>query len=141
MSNKRVMIWVDHKKAMIVELEGKTVSCKVLESNVEGHTRLSGGSCVGGVPNGPHEVVKESSIERKHEAHLLRFYEEIIPFIAGATEVIILGPGEAKIELQKTIKTHYALAKIELRTEPADKLTENQLMALAKEKMPIGVPV
>jgi hypothetical protein len=40
-----------------------------------------------------------------------------------------MGPGEAKIEFEKTVKKHKIMQKRILKVETADKMTKNQMIA------------
>ena len=131
MSNKRVVIWIDHKKAMVVTLIGiETVKHTEIKSKVGEHHHVSGGAQF-------HIGRKEKNIENVYTSELDAFYEQIIPFLEHSEKIIIVGPGEARFQLEKIIKKHKSLESIPIKLEPADKLTENQLVAFAKKRLPL----
>jgi hypothetical protein len=129
---KYIGIWVDHKKAFVAsiikdeEMKKETIHC--IESKVEGRVRLSGGSRYA-TPYGPQDVTYEKSIEERRKHHLRQYYQKIIRAIQGARKVLIFGPGEAKLELEKEIRKSKELAGKIVGVETADKMTERQIAA------------
>ena len=129
---KNVGIWVDHEKAFIVSFTGEQKTAFFVQSNVEGHIRLSGGSR-SRTPYGPQDVASESKMEERRKHQLRRYYQEIIRAISDAKKILIFGPGEAKIELEKEIKKSKQLSSKITGIEPADKMTERQITAKVKK--------
>ena len=79
-----------------------------IESDIEGHLRLSGGSR-SSTPYGPQEVASEKKIEERRKHHLRQYYRKVIQAIADVKKILIFGPGEAKMELKpeaRKTKTH-----------------------------------
>jgi len=64
---------------------------------------------------------------------LSKYYEQVITTIQNADSIFIMGPGEAKLELEKKIKNNKELLKKLLKVETADKMTRNQMVAYVKE--------
>lgn len=128
---KYVGMWIDYEKAFIVSInkDQDTITC--IKSNVEGHFRLSGGSR-SSTPYGPQEVASERKIAERRKHHLRQYYRRIIQTISDAQSILIFGPGEAKIELEKEIKKSKELSSKIVGTEPADKMTERQIAARVK---------
>ena len=127
-----VGIWIDHEKAYIVSIEHSREHTVCIESNVEGHSRLSGGSRSSTI-YGPQEVASERKIEEKRKHHLQRYYRNVIRAIKEGERILIFGPGEAKIELERAIKKTKGLYSRIDRVEPADKMTERQIVARVRE--------
>ena len=103
-----------------------------IDSNVEGHMRLSGGSR-SKTPYGPQDISSEKRIEERRKHHMNRYYDEVIDLIQEADKILILGPGEAKRELEKRMMESGDLATRIAKIEAADKMTERQLAAKVKE--------
>ena len=55
---RNVGLWVDKRKAVIVRIEGENFTVQEIESGVEKHTRLKGGSR-SATPYGPQEISSE----------------------------------------------------------------------------------
>ena len=129
---KHIGVWVDHEKAFIAsivkddEMTKETIFC--IKSNVEGHVRLSGGSR-SRTPYGPQEVASERKMHERRKHHLRLYYQKIIRAIRGAQKIVIFGPGEAKLELEKELNESKELAAKVFAVEAADKMTERQIAA------------
>ena len=125
---KYVGIWIDFEKAFIVSNEGGEESTARIDSNVEGRVRLSGGSR-SATPYGPQDIRSERKVEERRKHHLRRYYEAVIKAIGDAHTILILGPGEAKLELEKEMRKSKQLAGKIAAVERADKMTERQIAA------------
>jgi hypothetical protein len=123
-----VGVWIDHEQAFIVTLQKGRQDLIHVESNVEGHVRLSGGSRTAS-PWGPTDVAPEGRPERRRVHHLRRFYQDIVRRIERADRVYVFGPGEAKLEFVKEMRKTKALARRIAAVEPADRMTERQVVA------------
>ena len=123
----RTGIWVDHRKAIIVRLSSDGEELHVVESNIEGRPRPTGGS-PSRTPFGPQDAVAEDRMERKYNMQLSRYYEEVRSSLQDAEPVYIFGPGEARTELKKHLESKNPRIEI-AGIEAADKMTENQIKA------------
>jgi hypothetical protein len=124
----RVGIWIDRKKSYIVTLQEEEETLTSIESNVEGHPRLSGGSR-SRTPYGPQGVASEKKFEERHRQHLQKYYQKIIPLLQEADRIFIFGPGKAKLGLEKELKKSKELSSKIAAVETVDKMTENQIKA------------
>jgi len=131
--NMCVGIWIDHNKAIIIsdDHNGRQ-SVFRMESNVEGHFRLSGGARTA-CPWGPTDVAAEGRPERRRMHHLNRFYRDLIERIEDAGSLYVFGPGEAKGEFGKEIRKCRQLAPKLVAVETADKMTERQVAAHVRQ--------
>jgi len=133
-------IWVDHKKAVIVTKkqpersyeEDVELSVTQISSDVERKVRLSGGSRTRNTPWGPQEIAVDSKIEARQKQQLKKFYHQIIEVIKEADKILIMGPGEAKLELKKEIEKSKALIPKIVGVHTSDKMTNNQIAAKVK---------
>jgi hypothetical protein len=122
--DRKVGLWIDHREAVIVIIDGKTEVIKQLTSEMEKHVRFSEGSSQGG----PGEDVRD----RQFDNHLNDYYDEVIRIIGKAESVQIFGPGEAKVEL-RTRLTKAGMKENSVETETMDKMTENQIAAKVRQ--------
>jgi hypothetical protein len=132
---KRIGIWIDNKKAVIVAYgnpEKKPVVREV-QSDVERHVRLSGGSRTKRTPWGPQQISSDSTMQARHRQQLRRFHQRIVKEIRGAYKIMLMGPGEAKLGLKKEIDQSKALSESLVHMETCDKMTQNQLSAHVRE--------
>lgn len=123
-----VGIWLDQEKAFIVSIFDGKESINLIESGVEKRIRLSGGSRSKS-PYGPQDVASEKKPEERRKHQLRRYYQEIRDAIEDAEKVLIFGPGEAKTGLEKEMKKTKQLPYKIIGVEPADKMTEKQILA------------
>ena len=122
MSN-HVGIWIDHQRAVIVSASADGVSTRTLESEVGAHPHFGGQQDGGG----------EKKYEERHAHRLERYYDEVISQLGEPDGILILGPGEAKIELKQRLNRSNVRADRVIGVEAADKLTDPQLVARVKE--------
>ena len=138
---KFVGIWVDHEKAWIASIlekkEDNKEKLQRIQSEVEGHIRLAGGSRSKTL-FGPQEIASETKREERRRHQLKRYFREIINTVEHTDKILILGPGEAKRELEKEMKNFKDLSSKVVAIETADKMTENQFFARVREYFKTG---
>ncbi len=114
-------VWIDHRQAIMVLITETGQEIKKIASGMDGPVGTNHAYA-------STDYVAEDRLERKAEDHLKNFYDEVIAGFQGAKALLILGPGEAKDELAKRIKSR-KLQGVTLELETADKMTEPQLAA------------
>jgi hypothetical protein len=117
---KRVGVWIDHRKAVLVTLAENGEEIKQIASGMEKHVRIAGGSS----EDGSTEDIRE----RQFAGHLAAYYEEIYAAIRDAEAIFLFGPGEAKGELEKLLKGKGLGKRID-GLETTDKMTDPQIAA------------
>ena len=130
--NDKVGIWIDHRKAVIVSASGNRVTTKTLDSDVEPHARYSG-RAGSSLPEGPQAEGGEKKYEERHGQQLDRYSDEVIGELGQPDALLILGPGEAKLQLKERLGRSKALFECIVGVETTDKLTEPQIVAKVKE--------
>jgi hypothetical protein len=128
---RKVGLWIDHRRAVLVSFVGEEEKVELIESHVEKHVRASGGSR-SKTPYGPEDVVAEDSLERRFRGHLHKYYDEVISHIRDAGAILIFGPGEAKNELEKHIESKELRGRI-VGVETVDKMTDHQIAAKVRD--------
>ena len=98
---RKVGLWIDHRKAVIVFLAGEKEEMKLVKSNVEKQIRRAADSRSGG-PFELQAVPSDDRQQRKFTAHLNTYYNEVISRIYEAESLLVFSPGEAQGELKKT---------------------------------------
>lgn len=116
---KEIGVWIDHREAVIVTVMDEGEEIKRISSDADHHTRFSSGSAEGS---------PEDRRDRRFGEHLHQYYAAVIAAIRDVDSIFILGPGEAKGELEKQM-THDKLNGRIVGIEAADKLTEAQIVA------------
>lgn len=126
--NKQLGLWIDHREAVLVFLSDGSEEIKRITSNMEKHVRYSGAS----ESNGSHDDSAEDKRDRRFNDHLDTYYDEVLVSLHDADSILILGPGEAKIELKKRLESHEHSHRT-IVTQPADKMTDNEIVAEVRQ--------
>jgi hypothetical protein len=126
---KKVGLWIDHRKAVIVGLTGDLEEINSIISNMEKHVRFSGEA---------QSDTGEDIRDRKFTNDLNKYYDEVISFIGDAESILIIGPGEAKVELKKRIERETKIGRV-VDLETADKMTEPQIAAKVRQHFMGGI--
>ncbi|MCU0466415.1 MAG: hypothetical protein MUF38_17830, partial [Anaerolineae bacterium] len=70
--------------------------------------------------------------DRRFNNHLNDYYDKVAALLHDATNILILGPGEAKTELQSRLAQDSTL-EASVVVQPADKLTDAQIVAEVRQ--------
>jgi hypothetical protein len=132
MSDK-VGVWIDHRKAVIVSASADRTTVKTLESQVGPHSRYSGRAGATMTHCGPQDEGGEKRYEERYGQHLDHYYDEVISHLGQPDALLILGPGEAKLQLKERLSRAKALPECIVDIETTDKLTDPQIVAKVKE--------
>lgn len=124
---KQIGLWIDHKKAVILTISGKSESMQVVESGVERHISYRGESR-SRTPYSSQYQKGDDQLDKQFEGYLNKYYEKVLTLLRGADGVLIFGPGEAKAELKKRIARQKSPVQID-GIETADKMTDRQIAA------------
>ena len=126
--NKRVGLWLDRNKAVIVSIANNTEARRIITSDMEHYVLYS--TIVPG--DGSPENVRD----RRFWNHLGEYYEKIMEDIRDATEIQIFGPEVAKFELQKHLESEGLDGHI-VSIEDAGKLTDVQIATKVQTRFPM----
>jgi stalled ribosome rescue protein Dom34 len=120
-------LWIDHRKAVIVNIYDTKVEKLTLESTVERQRgRINGIKSL--APFEDQMVLADDTQEKIFKDHIRKFYNLVCSKIRDAESLLIFGPGEAKIELRKFIDNNFRQKK-EIQIAAADRMTEHQITA------------
>ena len=128
--SSEVGVWIDHRKAVIATLDGAQETVRELLSGMEQRVRYSGAA---------QEDSAEDQRDRRFTGHLDQYYDEVVASIREADSILILGPGEAKLELQARLE-RAALHQRIVGVETVDKLTNRQVAARVRQHFAKGRP-
>ena len=123
--DRNVGLWIDHKQAYIIWCENDKID--VILSNIEPPAHFSGGTQLGGKLNQKGDL--ELRNNDRYKLQLARYYQQVIQKLKDVNSIFIMGPGEAKVEFQKALKRHKSMQNRLLKSEVADKMTMNQMIA------------
>jgi hypothetical protein len=124
-------VWIDHKQAIVVLIKDAGQEIKRFKSGIEPSDRPAG-SPRSKNKYTPNDFIAEDRRERKLVDDRKHVYEEVLACIRGADSLLILGPGEAKAEFGKHIKSK-KLRGLAVELETTDKMTDRQLAAKVGE--------
>jgi hypothetical protein len=125
---KEVGVWIDHRKAVIASIAGNKEEVRQVTSEMEKHVRYSGAA---------QEDSAEDQRDRRFAGHLNKYYDEVIASLRDADCILILGPGEAKGELQARLEDEGLRGRI-VGVETVDKMTNRQIAARVRQRFPKG---
>lgn len=130
MPHYHAVVWLDHAEAHVMHFTSEDVE-KFTAHASDRH---------------PHLHHKRGSVGGGHQTGEPHYYDKIAKLLEGAGEILVVGPGNAKLELVRHFDKHQHLlgAKI-VGVETVDHPSDGQLVAharkyfLAKDRM-IGSP-
>ena len=126
--NKRVGLWLDRNKAVIVSITNNIEAKRIITSDMEHYVLHS--SVVPG--DGSPEEIRD----RRFWNHLGEYYDKIVAHISDATEIQIFGPEVAKYELVRHLESEGLAGNI-VSLEEADKLTDLQIAIKVQKRFPM----
>jgi hypothetical protein len=118
-------VWIDHRKAVIVDLAENGQEIRTVLSGVQKQLRRTGDSPLAGRFEA-QQVPADDSRQAALTGELNSYYDEVILSMRNACAIFICGPGEAKGELQNRIEQGPLSGRI-TGIETADKLTDSQI--------------
>ena len=125
--NRKVGLWLDHKKAVIVSITNDGEERRIITSDMEHYVRYSS--------NVPGDGSAEDIRDRRFWNHLGEYYDKVIAQIGDAKSIQIFGPGEAKNELKKRLEGEGMLDNI-VSVDDAEILTDRQVAKRVRERFP-----
>jgi stalled ribosome rescue protein Dom34 len=124
--NRAVGIWIDHRKTVIVSITDKGEEISQIQSDMEKHIRYSGAA---------QEDSAEDQRDQRFTGRLNKYYDRVISRIRDAESILIFGPGEAKVELEKRLEREALGGRI-VGMETIDKMTDRQIAARVRQQFP-----
>ncbi len=128
---KKVGIWIDKRKAFIVSFLGEDYNTKELPSNIE--TFNPKGGARSKVAYGPMDKMNEKAYLKKEIRQTQLFFKQIEKEIGKPDHLFLFGPAQMKIELEKYLKRRMDYKPETMVTEPADSMTDNQMVAKVRD--------
>jgi hypothetical protein len=126
--NKRVGLWLDRNKAVIVRIADNIEAKTIITSDMEHYDLYSNVVPGDGAP--------EDLRDRRFWKHLGEYYDKIIAYIGNAAEIQIFGPDGAKYELEKHLENQ-GLAIYIVSLEDAGKLTDLEIATKVQKRFPL----
>jgi stalled ribosome rescue protein Dom34 len=118
MSHYHAVVWLDHNEAHVMHISPNDVEKSVV-SPAEPHRNL-------------HR--KRGSVSGSRQPEDQQYYHEVVEALAGAQEILIVGPGQAKLELIRHIHTHdHQVSSKVIGVETVDHPSDGQVVAFARK--------
>jgi stalled ribosome rescue protein Dom34 len=118
MAHYHAVVWLDHSEARVMHVSPDDVGKSVIH------------------PASPprHLQRKRGSVSGSRQPEDQHYYHEVVEALNGAVEILIVGPGHAKLELIKHILAHDpAVADRVVGVETVDHPGDGQLVAYARK--------
>ena len=125
--HKKVGLWLDRNKAVIVSIANKTEGRRIITSDMEHYVLYS--TVLPG--DGSPEEIRD----RRFWNHLNEYYAKIVEHIRDAEEIQVFGPGQAKNELEKHLENE-GLAIHIVSMEDAEKLSDLDIGIKVQKRFP-----
>jgi len=118
MSHYHAVVWLDHNEAHVIHISPNDVEKSVVQ------------------PANPprHLQRKRGSVSGSRQPEDQHYYHEVAEALTGAEEILVVGPGHAKLELIKHIHAHdHGLVDKVIGVETVDHPGDGQLVAFARK--------
>jgi hypothetical protein len=119
-----VGLWIDHRHAIIATLFNAGQEVVEIESHAEPSLHHREDAVY--THYSSNQTPVDDARERHFKGQLQTYYDEIIAHIHQADALLLIGPGEAKLELLKRL-TDQHLRDLVVHVENADKMTDKQV--------------
>lgn len=117
MSHFHAVVWIDHAEAHVQHFSRDDVEKKLVHGKPHKHLHHKRGAQASG-----------------HAAEDQAYYHKVAEAIAGAEEVLVVGPANAKHEFVKHLESHDpALRKKVVAVETVDHPSDGQVLAYARK--------
>lgn len=118
MSLNHAVIWIDHKEAHVMFLSEDADEAEIIKTK----------------STHPHLHHKRGEIGSGKVAFDVKYFESVMGAVKEAKEILIIGPGSAKVELIKYAHLHEAgVAEKIVGIETVDHPTDNEVLAFARK--------
>ena len=129
---KQTGVWLDYRNANIITLGPKEVEVITIDSDIETDFRGHMESSQPQFANAANVMESKKLHRREHQEKA--YFNELKSQLNESDEIIILGPGEAKLKFEHFLLNPSEHTKfIPLNVETTDYLTMNQKIAKVKE--------
>ena len=125
----RYGIWVDHKKAVVLCLDGENrLTHETFKSGLDIPRRFDGETTDKTGLFG-HTLNRQTRDQRKSTRDFQAFIKDVVGRLEKVNAVLLMGPGDARHVLENEVGRRKSLGGIWLENRAADKMTIPQLRA------------
>ncbi|NOH04713.1 MAG: hypothetical protein HND47_23455 [Chloroflexi bacterium] len=96
---KRIGLWIDHKRAVILTMSERGEAMQTIESGIDRHISYRGATRPR-TPYSPQYQKGDDQLDKQFNGLLKKYYSEIMSHLRGADAILIFGPrrGEGGVE-------------------------------------------
>jgi len=123
---RKVGIWIDHRRAVVVTIDAGQESRQVVESNLERHAGPEGSRRTS-TAYGPQVKDMERQVQDRARHQCADFYRDVIKCMGKPDRLLVIGPAEAKLEFAQAVESTPALRGVSMKVEAADRMTDDQV--------------
>jgi stalled ribosome rescue protein Dom34 len=118
MTHRHAIVWLDHYRATVTDFSVDHANTVSINSAAET----------------PQLHIKSGRPGSGHVAHDVKFFAEIVAALGNANEILIVGPGVAKIAFSRFVEQHdRRVAERVVGVEPMDHPTDRELLAFGRK--------
>ena len=118
MSHYHAVVWLDHAQAHVMHISPDDVEKSVVHPSKQ-HLKLHS---------------KRGTVGAGHTPEDQHYYHAVVEALSGATEVLVVGPAQAKLQLIKHIHAHDpGMSDKIVGVETVDHPSDAQLVAYARK--------
>jgi stalled ribosome rescue protein Dom34 len=117
MTSRHVAVWIDHQEAKVFHVDPSDFDASKVQA-----------------PGHHLHRHPQHTVEHEHPVDINGFFDQVCRTVENAQEILIVGPGSAKLELIKYVHKHKpALEPKIIGVETVDHPTDGQLVAHARK--------
>jgi hypothetical protein len=126
---KNTGIWLDKKRALIVNINDNLETVKIVYSDID-NFKVTSNKHLGG----SKEIVKDIKYLEREKHQFKWFFKDIIKELNDIDALVIFGPAETYEKLAKEIVEHHKHLSTKIKgIRRADSMTENQVLAWVRD--------
>lgn len=130
-AKKQTGIWLDVRNAYIINVHNGEDEYEVIRSDIDEFNPKGGyGSSI---PYDQQDAMSEQRYLRRKNQQMSEYFDKIIKKVNDSDEIVIMGPAETRLFLEKAIKAQPQLNTEILDNISMDSLTENQIRAAVRD--------
>lgn len=126
---KNTGIWLDRKRALIVNLNKNEETVKIVHSDID-NFNITANKYVGGAK----EIVKDREYLEREKHQFKGYFRDIIQELNDRDALVIFGPAETFEKFAKELEEHHKHISTKIKgIRRADSMTENQVIAWVRD--------
>ena len=131
-TNRKIGLWLDHSQAHFIDHSKGPAVVETVYSDKESQERFKGEHGTGTMLGNYRSTNTEHHKHNREEEIIHTYYKILTDRLKDYDDIFLFGPTHAKDELNNLLKADMRFAGKTIYVEPADQLTENQMIARVK---------